>query len=166
MKDAKRTIQTRYFDLLNGNVIIPKELFPVPVRPATDYTVPVYDNIPTNATYPYIKLQEWTEVDFSTKTSFGSELTFTVQIVDRYTQAVTRSPMYYVLSRLKEIIRARPVPFGDGEFNVISSVVDNETTFRQMTDTYVYLYNNVRFRHLVEELPFNVFDETFDTTFQ
>ncbi len=139
MKDVKRDLQTDYFSLLTGIVI-------------DGYTVPVYDDVPQDATYPYIKLGEWTEVDFSDKTSFGGDVTLTVQIVDRFQGTVSRGKMYDVLDEVKQIIRSRPAPFNLVGWNILTSVVDNETTFRQLTDTFVYVYSNIRFRHLAEQL--------------
>jgi len=152
MRDIKRKLQTDYFSLLTGIVI-------------DGYTVPVYDDVPQDATYPYIKLGEWTEVDFSDKTSFGGDVTLTVQIVDRFQGTVSRAKMYDVVDEVKKIIRARPVPFNVVGWNILTSVVDNETTFRQLTDTFVYVYSNIRFRHLAEQLFVDTFDETFDNTF-
>lgn len=151
MKDVKAQIQTSYFSLLNTKVILAKELWPAPIRPTTDYTVPVYDNVPSTATYPYIKLGEWTEVDDSDKSSFGSELTFTVQVVDRYENSITRAPLYEACNQLKQIIRSRPIAVTATGFNVINSIIDNENTFRELTDTHIYLYNNIRFRHIIEQ---------------
>src|SRR5690554_1108877 len=135
MKDVKHPLQTAYFTLLNGNVVIPKEVWPAPIRPASDYTVPVYDNIPANVTYPYIKLGEWTEVDDSDKSSFGSDLTLTTQIVDRYSGAITRAPLYSAANGMKKIIRARPSPFDLDAFNVVTTIIDNENSFKDLTDT-------------------------------
>ena len=138
MKDVKRDLQTDYFSLLTGIVI-------------DGYNVPVYDDVPEDATYPYIKLGEWTEVDFSDKTSFGGDVTLTVQIVDRFQGTVSRAKMYDVVNEVKQIIRSRPAPFNLVGWNILTSVVDNETTFRQLTDTFVYVYSNIRFRHLAEQ---------------
>lgn len=171
MRDVKYDLHSAYSTLLTGSVIVPKEIWPLPIRPDNDYVVPVYDSIPANATFPYIKLQEWTEVDYSDKTSFGSDLTFTLQIVDRYQgTAAPKAVRNVITSKLKQIIRARPVPFDIFNWNIISSVVDNETTFQEMDDTHTYVYNNIRFRHLAEQLPLppemlNTFDNTFDNTF-
>lgn len=140
MKDCKQELHEEYFRLLSGEITVGSE------------TIAVYDSVPSNATYPYVKIGEWTEIDWSTKSNFGAEVTITIQIVDRFQNSITRSRLYSVLNQMKQIIRARPVPFDADSFNIIQSVVDNETTFRQATDTYVYLYSNVRFRHQAEEL--------------
>lgn len=168
VKDVKFQLHSSYFSLLNGNVTVSRELYPEVVRPASDYTVPVYDSVPTDATFPYIKLNEWTETNFSDKDTFASDLTFTVQIVDRYEgTASPRAVLYSVINSVKEIIRARPVPFNLEDFNVYTSVIDSETTLREMDSTFTYIYDNIRFRHFVEQLadPLNTFDNTFDETF-
>lgn len=153
MKDVKLGLQAEYYRLLNGNVTVPAEVYPAPVRPDDDYVVPVYDSIPTDATFPYIKIQEWTEVDFSDKTTFGGNVTLTLQIVDRYEgTASPRSVMYTVLEGVKEIIRSRPLSFNVDGWNIITSVVDGEDTIREMDATHTYIYTNIRFRHLAEQL--------------
>ena len=153
MKDVKTQLQTAYYTLLNGNVVIPKETWPVPVRPVTDYTVPVYDSVPSSATYPYINFQEFTETDDSDKSSFGADQTFTIEVVDRYQNTWTSAVRNFVCNRVKEIIRARPVPLNLSDWNVISSVVDTENTNKQMTDTHTYIISIIRFRHLIEQKP-------------
>ena len=152
MKDVKTELQTAYFTLLNGNIVIPKETWPDPIRPAMDYTVPVYDSVPSDATYPYIGFQEFTETDDSDKSSFGADETFTLEIVDRYENTWTKVPRNFVCNRVKEIVRARPVPISMSGLNVINSVVDSENTNTQATDTHTYLISIIRFRHLIEEL--------------
>jgi hypothetical protein len=148
MKDVKRDLQTAYFSLLNGNV-----------------GAPVHDFVPASPVYPYVALQQWTEVDDSDKSSFGSDVTFGVQIVDRFSgSGGSRLPMYDIANEIKKIIRARPVPFDIFNWNIINSVVDNETSFKELTDTHLYVYLNIRFRHRVEQI-FEIFDQTFDETF-
>lgn len=151
MKDVKSELQPAYYTLLNGNITIPKETWPVSVRPDNDYDVPVYEYVPSDATYPYIGFQEYTEVDDSDKSSFGADETFTLEVVDRYENAWTTVVRNYVVNRVKEIIRARPVPFNLSSWNVITSTVDTENTDKQLTDTHTYLISIIRFRHLLEE---------------
>lgn len=168
MRDVKATLHSEYFRLLSGNVVVDRMIYPEPVRPASDYTVPVYDGVPKNATFPYIKLGEFTETNLSDKDTFGVDETFMIQVVDRYEGTATpRAVLYSVINSVKEIIRARPVPFNLKDFNVYTSVIDSETTLREMDSTFTYIYDNIRFRHFVEQLadPLKTFDNTFDMTF-
>ena len=152
MNDIKYALPAAYIGLLKDAMTVPKETWPVPVRPAADYTVPVYDSVPAAPTYPYVKVGEWTEVDYSDKTAFGSEVTLTLQIVDRYSgTAAPKAVRNVVTGLVKQIIRSRPVPFAITGWNVLTSVVDNETTFTDMDQTHTYVYNLIRFRHLCEQ---------------
>lgn len=167
MRDVKFDLHSEYFRLLNGNVVVDKEVYPAPVRPSEDVVVPIYDSVPVSATYPYVKLGEWTDNDWSDKTAFGSELTFQVQIVDRYEGAMApRGVIYKVLNEVKQIIRARPVPFDIFGWNIISSVVDAESSLYESDETHTYVYFNLTFRHQSEQIELlNTFDNTFDNTF-
>lgn len=121
-----------------------------------DYIVPVYDSVPNQATYPYIRLGDWTEVDFSDKTAYGAELTFELQIVDRYDGSLApRGLLYLVLDGVKSIIRDRNAPFDIDGWNVITSVVDGEDDSREMNQSKTYLLHNIRFRHLAEQVDNN-----------
>ena len=135
MKDPKRQLQTAYFGILSD---------------ALD--VSVYDFVPSDPSYPYVKIGEYTEVDYSDKTRFGEDLTIIIQVVDRSgASGGSRLALYDIVAKVKSAIRARPVPFDLGDFNVITSTVDNETTFRELTDTHLYYNTNIRFRHLIEQ---------------
>lgn len=140
-KDPKVELQTQYYSLLNGNVDV-------------DGVIPVYDGVPgKDAEYPYIAIGEYTQVDDSDKSSFGEDLTVTLVIADRFiNSSVSRRRLFSIVSKVKEIIRARPNPFDLASFNVITSVVDNQNTFKQLTDTYLYVYEQLRFRHLIEQV--------------
>src|SRR5690554_3239429 len=110
MKDIKSELQPAYLALLSGNVVIPATVFPFPFRPDNDYTVPVYEYVPSEATYPYIGFQEYTETDDSDKSSFGADETFALEIVDQYENEWSTVARNYLLNRFKEIIVTGPVP--------------------------------------------------------
>ena len=134
MKDPKKQLQTEYFTLLSA------------------LDTPVYDFVPEDPDYPYIRLGEYTESDYSDKSSFGEDLTITVQVVDRVGgSGGSRAALFDVVDEVKQKIRSRPVPFTLTDFNVITSTVDNETTFRELSDTHLYFNTNIRFRHLIEQ---------------
>lgn len=142
--DIKRALQTAYYTLLDGNVTLNGE------------TVPVYDvmSIPGKPNYPYIALGDFTATDWSDKTSFGETLTFTVTVYDRSDQIASRGKMYDVIDQIKRIIRARPVPFNLTNWNVLTSVLDDENFIPKLLEgTHTYFGTQLRFRHVVEYTP-------------
>ena len=133
-------LQKAYYDALNGNVTYNSE------------TVPVYDVVPDSATYPYIKLQGFTETDDSTKSDFGDECTFSIQIVDRFGGNFgTKAGIYSVWDSVKDIIRARPIALSLTDFRVNTSTVDNVIDREEKTDTYLYKILEGRFRHKIRQ---------------
>jgi len=139
-KDSTTQLQTAYYTLLNTNVSL------------SGSVIPVYDEVPSNATYPHIQFADTTLVDNSTKSTFMDEATFSLSVVDRFSlDNGTRSRINSIVDQVKQIIRTRPVPFNLTDFNVIISVVDNDLFRKEKTDTYTYFIRELRFRHVIEE---------------
>ncbi len=139
-KDSTTQLQTAYYTLLNTNVSL------------SGSAIPVYDEVPSSATYPHIQFGDTTLVDNSTKSTFMDEATFSLSVVDRFSlDNGTRSRINSIVDQVKQIIRARPVPFNLTDFNVTISVVDNDLFRKEKTDTYTYFIRELRFRHVIEE---------------
>jgi hypothetical protein len=125
----------------------------------------VYDVAPKNPKYPYIQISDKTDTAFPTKSSFGNEITQGVSIVTRYEASFgSRLPMYTISDLVQQIILARPVAFNYDEFEVITATLDNSLTRRELTDTFIYMIYELRFRHIIQQLQ-PTFDLTFDQTF-
>lgn len=141
MKDVKKELQPEYYGLLDGNI------------QWNGNTVGVHYGVPDDAEYPLIALGEYTQVDDSDKSSFGDELTFTLRVVDRFpNSSISRAALFSISNDIKEIIRTVPNPFDLASFNVITATVDNQTTFKELTDTYLYVHEQIRFRHEIEQV--------------
>jgi len=155
MRDPAIRLQTKYFDLLSGQISYGGKV------------VPVYDNVPANAVYPYIQIGTKTDTLRSTKTYFGNEITQGLTVVTRFDASSTgsRLPMYAIADDIMQIICARPVSLINiVELNVITSTLDNSVTRTELTTTHKYMIYELRFRHIIEQLV-AIFDETFDPTF-
>ena len=139
-KDSTTQLQIGYYQLLNGNVTL------------SGTPVPVYDEIPASATYPLIQFNDTTLTDNSTKSTFMDNVTFSLSVVDRVSlDNGSRSSLNNVVNQVKEIIRARPLPFNLTDFNVLISIVDNDVFRKEKTDTFTYFIREIRFRHRIEE---------------
>lgn len=139
-KDSTTELQVAYYTLLNTNVTL------------SGSSIPVYDEVPASATYPHIQFGNTTLSDDSTKSSFQDDATFSLSVVDRFSiDSGTRSRINNIVNQIKQIIRTRPVPFNLTNFNVITSVVDNDVFRKENTSTYTYFIREIRFRHKIEE---------------
>jgi len=139
-KDSTTQLQVAYYTLLNNNVSV------------SGSVVPVYDDVPANATYPLITFEDTTLADNSTKSTFMDDVTFSLSVVDRFGRdGGSRAKINSAVNEIKTIIRARPVPFNLTDFNVISSVVDSDISLKEKTETYTYFIRRLRFRHVIEE---------------
>jgi len=140
-KSPATQLQEQYYSLLNGNITYDGD------------TIPVYDVVPDNETYPYIQLGDYTETDDSSKGDFGDECTFSISVVDRFQGRFgSDAGIYSVWNDIKDIIRARPTAFDMTDFYVNSTVVDNAVTREEKTETYMYKILEGRFRHLIREI--------------
>lgn len=143
MNDAKTAIQTAYYGLLNGNITI------------DGANVPVGDKMNPPDTYPQIILSDWTEIDDSDKSSFGSELTFTVHVYCRTAaQSASRADLYNIVGQIKQQLRTRPNSVDlSPDFKLIWLIVDDELSLpKELTDTHITFGRLIRFRMVVEEL--------------
>ena len=139
-KDSTTELQVAYYTLLNTNVTL------------SGTPVPVYDEVPANGTYPHIQFNDTTLTDNSTKTTFMDNVTFSLSVVDRFSlDNGSRANLNSVVNQVKQIIRARPVPFNLTNFNVINSVVETDLSRKEKTSTYTYFIRELRFRHIIEK---------------
>lgn len=139
-KDSTTELQVAYYTLLNTNVTL------------SGNPVAVYDEVPANGTYPHIQFNDTTLSDNSTKTTFMDDVTFSLSVVDRFSlDNGSRANLNNVVNQVKQIIRARPVPFNLTNFNVINSVVETDLSRKEKTSTYTYFIRELRFRHIIEE---------------
>lgn len=139
-KDSTTELQVAYYTLLNTNVTL------------SGNPVAVYDEVPANGTYPHIQFNDTTLSDNSTKTTFMDDVTFSLSVVDRFSlDNGSRANLNSVVNQVKQIIRARPVPFNLTNFNVINSVVETDLSRKEKTSTYTYFIRELRFRHIIEE---------------
>ena len=139
-KDSTTELQVAYYTLLNNNVTL------------SGNPVAVYDEVPANGTYPHIQFNDTTLTDNSTKTTFMDNVTFSLSVVDRFSlDNGSRANLNSVVNQVKQIIRARPVPFNLTNFNVINSVVETDLSRKEKTSTYTYFIRELRFRHIIEE---------------
>lgn len=139
-KDSTTELQVAYYTLLNNNVTL------------SGTPVPVYDEVPASATYPHIEFGDTNLTDDSTKSSFQDNVTFSLSVVDRFpSDTGTRTKINNIVNQVKQIIRARPVPFDLTNFNVLTSVVDGDVFRKEGSSTYNYYIREIRFRHKIEE---------------
>lgn len=143
MKDAKKVIQTSFYGLLDGNITIGGS------------AVPVGDKMNVPGGYPQIVLSDWTEVDDSDKSSFGSELTFTVHVYCRTeSQSASREDLYSIVNQIKQQVRTRPQSVDlSPDFNLIRLLIDDELSLpKELTDTHITFGRQIRFRMNCEQL--------------
>lgn len=147
MKDPKTAIQTSYYSLLDGNVSIDST------------NVGVYDkmNVPPadERTDQWIVLSDWTEIDDSDKSSFGSELTFTVHFYDRQEGSRgSRADLYDMVDQAKQQVRTRPNSVDlSPDFKLIWLTVDEENSLpKELTETHLTFGRQIRYRMAVQEL--------------
>lgn len=141
MKDPKVELQTAYFDLLDGNVDV-------------GGVIPVHDGIPPKdeASYPLIAIGNYTQTPDLDKYSFGEELTVTLSVIGRFKNSdISRNRLFNISNEVKQIIAARPVAFTISSFYVHTATLDNQNTFKELTDTHLYVYETIRFRHIIEQ---------------
>lgn len=136
-----QALQTAYYNALNGAI----------TYNAT--TVPVYDVVPADADYPYIRLADQIVREASTKNSFSTDIIIQVDVVTGFEGAFGgKQQMWDIASKVVDVIRTR----SDGYLSVLGytvykSELDISTVIEEQTDTHNLYINRIRFRHLIQQ---------------
>lgn len=142
MKDPGYGLRKAYYDKLNGAVTL------------NAVAVPIYDNIPNKATYPYIQISNISTTDASTKSSFNSNCIVTVQIFtgtngstySKYdTDTLGNSVMQLLLNRSS-------LPDGGTDFKVITNTLESIGYIENQYDGFYEVRKVIRIRNIVEQL--------------
>jgi hypothetical protein len=145
MTDPTATMQTAYYSKLTTPAII-----------YAGHTVRVYsDFAPSNAKSPYIILGAQTLIDNSNKTTFGSDFTQAVTVVDVTDASVTgRARLLAVANTVVERIRTRKftLPIAS-DFDSTTVTLDNAITLTERTANRTVLRRELRFRHIINQHP-------------
>lgn len=145
MTDPTATMQTAYYSKLTATNII-----------YAGHIVKVYsDFAPPRAKAPYIILGSQTTLDSSNKTTFGSEFTQSVTVVDETDASVTgRARLLAVANAVLERIRTRKFTLPSGTaFDVTTVTLDNAVTLTERTANRTILRRELRFRHVIHQNP-------------
>ena len=145
MKDTSTALRTAYFNALN-NVIT---LNSVPV--------PFYDQVPSNALYPYVYVSDFTCTEETTKDAFGYNATITVVCAMKYDANYGgESDIDVIAGQVENIVRgatpaSEPLSFLPNFQHVITQL-DQTNFFRAQAPDGVIFYRTLKFRHRVQEL--------------
>lgn len=141
MKIPSKELQTAYYQALNENIIYDGQ------------TVPVFDVIPPDTEYPYIVLGDQTIAEDTDKTSFGTEIVFTIQVVTGFEGIYGgKSEAYEISNDVIEAIRTRSGSYLSlNGFNNYVTELDSSVILQEVTETHILFTNTIRFRHKIEE---------------
>lgn len=109
-------------------------------------SIPVYDHVDNEATFPFVAIGEDTAIDWSAKSEPGQEVTHTVHVYSRW------GGMKETKDIMDQAIRAltgdRELDLGD-EFRIVLSRLDSVNSFREDEKTR---HSVVRMRYLIQEV--------------
>ncbi len=144
MTDPSTAIRTSYYTALNNHVT----LNAVPV--------PFYDQVPSNAAYPYMYVSDYTCTEDTTKDAFGYNATITLVAVMKYpANSGGESDIDVIAGQIENIIRGAttwsdPISFLPDFINVITQL-DQTNYFRAQAPDGILFYRTLKFRHRVQE---------------
>ena len=144
MKDVGYSLRKAYYDKLHTLIVEPN-LF---------QHVPVYDNIPDNAEYPYIQISNVTVTDESTKSNFNSNCVVTVQVFTG-TSATSygKYDVDYISNQVMERLMNRSsLPDASPDFKVITNSLESTTYLESQFDGFYEVRKVIRIRNIVEQL--------------
>jgi len=142
MKDVGYSLRKAYYDKLNGAVTL------------NSVAVPVYDNVPDSANYPYIQISNISVVDNSTKSNFNSNCVVTVQVFTgtdgtNYSKADADTISNQVMVLL---INRSSLPNAAPDFKVITNLLESTGYIESQFDGFYEVRKVIRIRNIVEQL--------------
>lgn len=149
MKDPRKALRTAYISALSSLTY-------------GGSSVPVYDKVPQSATYPYVAIAEQTAVNDSDKTSYGQDVTVLLDIVTGFTPGIGgKAPSDDIANAILQAIYIRgsessTLDLSSDNFNVVTTMLDSDTSLEELDDNYHIYRRLLRFRHHIEQT-----DQTF-----
>jgi hypothetical protein len=142
MKDPGYSIRKAYYDALNTLVYL------------SGTPVPIYDNIPDTANYPYIQISNVSMTDESTKTNFNSNCVVTIQI---YTgtdgTSYSKKDADEISNSVMQILLNRGTRLNGGaDFKIVTAILENATYLETQYDGFFEIRKIIRIRNIVEQL--------------
>lgn len=142
MKDVGYSLRKAYYDKLLNSVSI------------NGSYVPVYDNVPDTANYPYIQISNVSVVDESTKTNFNSNCVVTVQVFTgtdgtNYSKADADNISNQVMQLL---INRSSLPNAAPDFKVITNLLESTGYIESQYKGFYEVRKVIRIRNIVEQL--------------
>lgn len=142
MKDVGYSLRKAYYTKLNGAVVI------------NSVAVPVYDNIPNRASYPYIQVSNVSVSDQSTKSNFNSNCVVTVEV---YTGTDSATYSKYDADAISNIvmqllINRSSLPDCSPDFKVITNSLESTGYVQNSYDGFFEVRKVIRIRNIVEQL--------------
>lgn len=156
MRHTGTEIYSAFYDLLNGNVTYGGS------------TIPVYSGMPANKNEDYIYLEEMTQTDWEGHDRFGTEETFTIQIVCRDKGKVpSKIKVMNIASQVYNLIK--PTVYSEvimDNFTMTGLQLDNAFSDNLINDSDFLQRYIMTWRYFISEKPITVdmTGYTVDTT--
>lgn len=146
MKEVIHRVRKALLDKLNGNVTL---------RGAT---VPIYNRIPSNATYPFIRIYSVSndEVD-QNRTSYITETITRLEVITRFSgDSGGELDSNLITDAILQIVRTRSADYiniDDEGFNVFTSTVAGINYLTEDSDDFTYFRTIIELSNKIEQIP-------------
>ena len=146
MKEVIHRVRKALIDKLNGNVTL---------RGAT---VPIYNRIPSNATYPLIRIYSVSndEVD-QNRTSYITETITRLEVITRFSgDSGGELDSNLITDAILQIVRTRSADYIDLEaegFKVFTSTVEGINYLTEDGDDFTYFRTIIELSNRIEQIP-------------
>lgn len=146
MKEVIHRVRKALLDKLNGNVTL---------RGAT---VPIYNRIPSNATYPFIRIYSVSndEVD-QNRTSYITETITRLEVITRFSgDSGGELDSNLITDAILQIVRTRSADYiniDDEGFNVFTSTVAGINYLTEDSDDFTYFRTIIELSNRIEQIP-------------
>lgn len=147
MRDSHKEIRSKYYLALNGNISITD-------ADGLNINVPVYDNIPNNATYPFIHFDSFSLADTSVKDQYLQDVRMTLIVYTRYDSSYGGSTdSDNITNSILQLLIVDPASyFTTTNFIAITTRLESRESQKVVTDNYKFYLSAITISHLIEQI--------------
>lgn len=144
MKDPRKALRSGYISALSSLTY-------------NGSSVPVYDKVPQNASYPYVHIAEQTSLNDSDKTSYGQDVTVLLDIVSGFSPGIGgKAPSDDIANSILQTIYVRGseqtvLDLSSDNFRVVTTMLESDNSLEELDDNYHIYRRLLRMRHHIEQ---------------
>lgn len=148
MKDIYAELRKAYFILINGNISI------TPAGGGGATNIPIYDQIPKGASYPFIQFRSFDSNSISVKDTYIQTVRMNLDVYARYESAYGGSlDVDNIINQMLQLIVVAPANYPSVTgFNIITTKLAQRVSDKVNNENATIYIGSISIEHQIEQL--------------